>query len=121
MSEEIATIDIKEFREKGYLQELNRRFLHPLGLALSIEIDEDGNEQLKNVWDYRDDPEGIYYDLQNSKQNRIEEFEQKKKFIDSELSKRSDKRAELFGSLVEPITNKLSKDAGIMQNFRPRW
>ena len=25
---------IKEFRERGYLQELNRRFLHPLGLAL---------------------------------------------------------------------------------------
>ena len=31
-------IDVKEFREKGYLQELNRRFLHPLGLALEIII-----------------------------------------------------------------------------------
>jgi hypothetical protein len=24
-----------EFREKGYLQEVNRRFFHPLGIALA--------------------------------------------------------------------------------------
>lgn len=39
-------IDIKEFREKGYLQELNRNFLHPLGLALEI-ITKEG----KYKWD----------------------------------------------------------------------
>ena len=37
--EEIKKIEIKEFREKSYLQELNRRFLHPLGLALEIKIE----------------------------------------------------------------------------------
>lgn len=40
----IKKIDIKEFRESGYLQELNRTFLHPLGLALEVEIDDKGNE-----------------------------------------------------------------------------
>lgn len=29
-------MDVEEFRELGYLQEVNRRVLHPLGLALSV-------------------------------------------------------------------------------------
>ena len=41
------SIDIKEFREQGYLQELNRTFLHPLGMALYITLDEDGNEKYR--------------------------------------------------------------------------
>ncbi len=43
---EIERIDIKEFREKGYLQEVNRRFFHPLGLALEIIIKDDKIERL---------------------------------------------------------------------------
>lgn len=41
---------------------MNRGFLHPLGLALEVEIevDEDGTERLGGVWDYRKDPEGIH-------------------------------------------------------------
>lgn len=57
---DIKHIDIAEFRREGYLQELNRRFLHPLGLALEVVIEEDGL-RLGGVWDYRDDPEGIVY------------------------------------------------------------
>ena len=58
---DIKRIDIKEFREKGFLQEANRLFFHPLGLALEVMIDEDGSEKLGGVWDYRDDPEGILF------------------------------------------------------------
>lgn len=58
---DIKRIDIKEFREKGFLQEANRLFFHPLGLALEVIIDDDGNEKLGGVWDYRDDPEGIAF------------------------------------------------------------
>lgn len=57
----IKRIDIKEFREKGLLQEANRLFFHPLGLALEIIIDEDGSYALGGIWDYRDDPEGVFY------------------------------------------------------------
>lgn len=57
----IKRIDIKEFREMGFLQEVNRQFLHPLGLALEVDVDAEGNEQLGGVWDYRDDPEGIVF------------------------------------------------------------
>lgn len=60
---EIKRIDIREFRELGYLQEANRQFFHPLGLALEVQVPETsrGKETLGGVWDYRDDPEGVYY------------------------------------------------------------
>ncbi len=59
MADEIKRIDIKEFRELGFLQEVNRQFFHPLGLALEVVIEDDGTERLGGVWDYRDDPEGM--------------------------------------------------------------
>lgn len=34
MADDIKRIDAAEFQAEGYLQEVNRRFLHPLGLAL---------------------------------------------------------------------------------------
>ena len=61
MDKEIKRIDIKEFRELGYLQEANRLFFHPLGLALEIVQEEDGSERLGGVWDYREDPEGMAF------------------------------------------------------------
>jgi hypothetical protein len=59
--EKINFMRVSEFRSEGYLQELNRRFLHPLGLALSTETDEHGIETLHGIWDYRHDPEGIAF------------------------------------------------------------
>lgn len=100
---DIKRIDIKEFREKGYLQELNRRFLHPLGLALEVIIDDEGMEKLGGVWDYRDDPEGIYYDLENSDPERRERVKNNKEFIDRELSERLDIRRARLGFGIEPV------------------
>lgn len=58
----INRMSVKEFREKGYLQELNRLFLHPLGLALEIIIDQsNGHEKFGQIWDYQNDPEGLTY------------------------------------------------------------
>lgn len=51
----------KEFREQGYLQEVNRRFLHPLGLALEVVREVDGTERFGDVWDSREDPEGFVF------------------------------------------------------------
>lgn len=61
MTERIRYMDIAEFRSEGYLQELNRLLLHPLGLALATETDDHGNERLHGIWDYRNDPEGIRF------------------------------------------------------------
>jgi len=54
-------IDIREFVDEGYLQEVNRRFLHPLGLALEVVEEPDGSCRIGGVWDYRDDPEGVLF------------------------------------------------------------
>jgi hypothetical protein len=34
-------LDIKKFRDIGYVQEVNRQFFHPLGLALEIKVNEE--------------------------------------------------------------------------------
>jgi hypothetical protein len=56
-------MDIAEFRDQGYLQEVNRLVLHPAGLALEVVVNEDGTEQLGGVLDCREDPEGIWHDF----------------------------------------------------------
>ncbi len=61
MTEPIKYIDPKEFRELGFLQEANRLFFHPLGLAMEVVVHEDGTEEFGGVWDYRDDPEGMIF------------------------------------------------------------
>jgi len=58
---DIKRIDISEFRKKGFLQELNRTFLHPLGMALEVIVHEDESETLGGRWDYRNDTEGMSY------------------------------------------------------------
>ena len=107
MMNKIKKMSISELREKGYLQELNRRFLHPLGLALEVIVNDDGTEELGGIWDYRDDDEGIYYGLSKSEGDRIARFEKNARFIDEEIEKRSNARKTLFGDVIEPIpTNK---------------
>ena len=59
---DIKCMTVKEFREGGFLQEVNRLILHRLGIALEVTLDEDsGEETLGRIWDYRDDPEGILF------------------------------------------------------------
>lgn len=61
----VNRIDLAEFRRLGYLQEVNCCFFHPLGLALEVVTEDDGTTTLGGVWDYRDDPEGMIFDVEN--------------------------------------------------------
>jgi hypothetical protein len=54
-------LDPKEFQRLGFLQEVNRLWLHPIGLALGVQTDELTGISSLFVWDCRDDPEGIYF------------------------------------------------------------
>lgn len=104
MNDEIKRIDIKEFREKGYLQEINRLFLHRLGLALEVIVDDEtGEEKLGGIWDYREDLEGNNYGLANSDPKRIEAFSKKADYIAMELRHRDINRREALGFTIEPI------------------
>lgn len=101
---DIKRINIKEFREKGYLQEVNRKFLHPLGLALEIVIDNDnGTEKLGGIWDYREKKEGIYFDISNSDLERKTRFNKNKRFVENEMNERCKSRKEILGFDIEPV------------------
>jgi|WetSurMetagenome_2_1015567.scaffolds.fasta_scaffold22046_4 hypothetical protein len=54
-------MSLREFREIGLLQEINRRLLHPMGLALAAEVYDDGEVHRLVVDDLRDDPEGFCF------------------------------------------------------------
>lgn len=88
-------IDIKEFVSEGFLQEANRQFFHPLGLALEVMVDDDGNYFISGVWDHRDDPEGIIFstDIDTNKAYNVS----------FEHSKHVREREELMGWAVQPL------------------
>lgn len=112
MVKKINKMDIKEFREKGYLQELNRMFLHPLGLALEVQIDEEGNESLGGIWDYRNDKEGIHYALNDPKvtdAERLKAFAEKAKLIAKEFDDRVAGRVGKLGFFAEPIPKEVNE------------
>ena len=123
---DIKHIDIKEFRERGYLQEANRRFFHPLGLALEtticdncggsgyepgsnnhcqgLRLQEGGcdgkGEWISGVWDYREDPEGITFDgigLDVAKADAI----------DDEFDEHAGARIDLLGQVIQPVERKI--------------
>ena len=104
MGEKIKTMSVKEFRELGYLQEINRRFLHPLGLALEVEIDDEtGEERFGRIWDYREDPEGIVFgdDIVSKP-----EFAEKAKRVREEMLKHESARLRKFGFVIQPVVSK---------------
>ncbi|KKK56859.1 hypothetical protein LCGC14_3060290, partial [marine sediment metagenome] len=60
----IKYMSAREFHETGYLFELNRCFLHPLGLALEVKTDPHDpkfESSISGIWDYRDDEEGMRF------------------------------------------------------------
>lgn len=59
-------IDIQEFIDAGYLQEVNRQFFHPLGLALAVIAGP--KPRLHGVLDCRDDMEGMHFKQVNARQ-----------------------------------------------------
>src|SRR5690348_1073869 len=98
---EIKRIDINEFRDRGYLQEANRRFFHPLGLALEIVVDDNtGKASLGGVWDYRDDPEGMMFGIDTEE---IEGMNKKAQNVDLEMLAHQEARVKLFGDVIQPI------------------
>lgn len=83
MSEEqrINYLDLNEFRNDGFLQEANRKFFHPLGLAISVIVDDETGEVtgLGPVWDYRDDAEGMFYGPDMINPEKVEKIEELRK------------------------------------------
>jgi hypothetical protein len=79
VSKPIKHMDLEEFINEGFLQEANRQFFHPLGLALEMSKDEEGHWSISGIWDYRGDDEGMLFgndELSYEKRDRVaREFE----------------------------------------------
>ena len=109
--EEIKRMDIAEFRDAGYLQEVNRQFLHPLGLALELarDVDDDTGEKgpwrISGVWDYRDDPEGMMYDPEELSSD---DGKAKAKRISAERAEKAVIRAKKLGFIIQPMCDSRS-------------
>jgi hypothetical protein len=93
---EMPRIDIAEFRELGFVQEINRLILHPCGLALSVDIGDDGAETLGGVFDDRGDPEGWYFDLADG-------LATKASSVAALTNDRAAARTAALGYIVQPI------------------
>lgn len=93
----IKRMDLDEFRQLGLLQEVNRQFFHPLGLALEVIVQADGRVSgFGGVWDFRADPEGMAFrdeDLDETQAEVVAAMRQEK----------AEARRKLFGAVVQPI------------------
>lgn len=88
-------MELSEFVSSGVLFSINRLLLHPLGLALEVEVDANGNYAWGGIQDWRDDPEGIVFtDITEDSVAKAERFEA--------MSKR-DARQKAFGWNVQPL------------------
>lgn len=80
---EIKYMDFNEFMEFGFLQEVNRKFFHPMGLAVEMNIDKETGKAtgLGRIWDFREDPEGIFFMegmIDKDKVKRVDDLRQSK-------------------------------------------
>lgn len=91
-------MDLSEFVDSGYLQEVNRQFFHPHGLA--IVINKDGEDySFLGVWDARDDQEGIVFTQWN-----FEDAQQKRLIVHDEFMLHHEARRRLLnGSTIQVI------------------
>lgn len=94
MSDEIKYLDVAEFRRLGYLQEANRLFFHPRGLALEIKVADDGTETLGGVWDAREDDEGWMFG------DWGDDADAKATVVREELERHLDARRGIFGAII---------------------
>ena len=103
MVDKIKYMDLKEFQEKGYLQEANRLLFHRLGLALEMEFTDeaDGGEPtgLLRIWDYRNDPEGMLF---GQSVTTKPEFAEKAEWFAAELEGRKKQRRNRLGWEIQP-------------------
>ena len=85
-------ISVQDLIDGGYLQEINRCFLHPLGLALEVALPA-GEIRIQ---DHRADPEGVIFE-----EGTIDRAKALK--IWDEKADNSDVRQKALGYRVQPM------------------
>ena len=99
---EVKYMDFHEFWKLGLLQEINRQFMHPRGLAFQMDFEDDKAINISGIWDERDDPEGIIYSKEMISDN-IEHFEKMKAQVQKLYDDKAEYRQENLGFIIQPI------------------
>ena len=114
MSEEIKTTDMTFIKDSGLLFEINRRVLHPFGLAISVREDVLTDEWVvANVWDYRDDEEGMIFE-EETFQHGLDKLN---KFMENIGNEKLRKRKELLGYVIQGEDLNTGGEAGDNNNL----
>ena len=102
-SKKIKRMTPKEFRELGLLQEVNRQFLHPIGLALETVIEDDESEHFGSVWNYLDDPEGMAFGTVDTTSEEAKNRIKKAETVKTMFEAKRKAREEQLGWHIQPI------------------
>jgi len=96
-------MSLDEFMQLGLLQEINRRFLHTMGLALSMSVNEESGkvEGFGPVWDMRHDTEGMRF---TDSVILSDEARAKIKRVDELLESKKKAREATLGYHIQPAT-----------------
>lgn len=86
-------MDIKEFVERGFLFELNRAILHPMGLAMYVTDGVGGPMVFGGIIDSMDDPDGFVYESKTFSEGK----EKWDRFMKLEGGERLNERREQLG------------------------
>lgn len=62
MANDLKFLSVDFLLQSGLLFEINRTVLHPLGLALEVQMDPEKGATIERLWDCRDDEEGLIYE-----------------------------------------------------------
>lgn len=108
---------LDEFANDGFLQEANRQFFHPLGLALAVARDSETGEALDlRIWDARDDPEGILFTDEYMASE--EALEKAVKVAETRIAHRVAREA-LMGGIIQPLGFVLKRDPKQVHDTSP--
>lgn len=98
-------VPLTDLQKDGIIQEINRRFLHPLGMAISYVTDGPDEGLLGELWDYRDDPEGMAFVITDDNiTEMLGKAQAFQEMVNEIQANNSEGRLNLFGSLVQPIS-----------------
>jgi hypothetical protein len=92
-------LDAETLQGDGYLQEVNRAFFHPLGLALEVHM---GTGRMR-IWDFRDDPEGMIF-------AETEDLRPKAARVAEIREARRPAREAALGFWQQPVTGESNRD-----------
>lgn len=93
-------VPLEELLDMGLIFEINRQILHPLGMAIAVEVDPDNPDfesRFAGVWDSRDDPEGFIFD----EELLVDSLKKFRDYMEREGFAKLEKRKQLLGYVVQ--------------------